>query len=421
MALLTTLAFQNCSDPGFQPAYFTSLASSLPPSPLATPTPTPSPTATPNPELKTWDDPFPAGLETSGNCLDDSTYNLCIADRDPVTANGAAFAPNPFTTTNATSAQERHVFRWGLKVPTTTPSNRHYFLKPDNGLKVVSLTTNNNWKWPYLNDTNHYVSQLHMFYWINRERQYFIERVGHFYYDYDTVGAKIALHAYNSTIQDNAYFSRQDYSINFGYASFPGGFKADFALDATVLAHEAGHGDFFFGNNGGSIDNVTTCRDDLGGNCFCPTKNGCMGAIDEGQADTHAFILFKGEASLGRYATNDLIGIRNAADDYRSQTAQSLFDMLPAPNFPKGEIHNMGEVYSGIWYGFWKEYKDMGQEKDVEVLFSEHLTTLAGNETFLTAFTAINTTAHQIFDKAKADAMIASLRAKYVKMGLNPP
>jgi hypothetical protein len=128
-------------------------------------------------------------------------------------------------------------------------------------------------------------------------------------------------------------------------------------------------------------------------------------------------MLFKGNTALGSYVTNSVSGIRDAAIDLQKENAQSLFDKGKVAGGTAGEIHDVGQVYAAIWYGVWKEFKDLNKEMEIETLFMEHLTALHGTDTYPTTYNVIKVTAGQIFPAAEADAIRASFRDKYAKMG----
>ncbi len=412
MALPAILAYQNCGD-GFQVSTdFGSLS-------LRTPFEDTRGALYDQGVLDDWDRAYPP-LVRDASCMTGSRFTLCLPQKDPVTANGGAFSPL-YAPGSGTQAQEYKVLSSGLKTPRTKPANRHYVLKGDYEpfIQIFATMKNGTWKHSYINGTQHEVAQLNVWYWINRQRTYMRDRTQKYFFDADTAKKQLTIRPYLDSFE-NAAFSRTDSSLNFGHRTIQG-VKHDFALDATVIAHEAGHGNFFYANRGGGVDNVTINDDTLRAS-FCPTVNGCMGAIDEGIGDIHSFILFPDNPTpLGAYIANSPSGLRNAETDLASETAQSLFDRIPDTGYPKGEIHNTGQVYAAIWFGVWKTAKAAGTEKDIEILFTEHMTDLVGSDTFITAYNrVIKPNVEQLFraQPTKVQQIKASFRAQYQKLSL---
>lgn len=403
------LSYQNCG--GFSPIASGGRNTGFS---LTPPSPTPEPTATPSegpPKLNSWTDPFPAP-EKAADCMTNSKYNICLVGKDPVSTYGQSFNPL-FTRQTATTAQENATFVYGALVPTTAFQNTNYQIVIATANKVVP-TTNNDWKYRYNGDTKAYIAQISAWYWLNRQLSMMASRSGKFW----NSGKNTKVNVRDTTITNNAYFDDLNNSINFGVTTFGIGGNTntgDLALDTGVITHEAGHANFSVANNGAQSSSAKeTCNTS---SCFCTSVNGCLGAIHEGQADFHALILFPDNGgAMGAYFFNNLQGLRNVDTVRATRTAQTLY----TGTSPNGEIHNVGQAYTAIWYGVWKKHKSMGDEKDIETLFTQHLAGLNGADDFVTAFNTISALAGTLFP-AKAAQFRADFRAEYTAMGLTVP
>ncbi len=356
------------------------------------PTPTPVPTGVP--EIPSWSAPFPAGKHDP-NCMTNPDYNICLIYKDPVSANGAAFSP-VLTPATSNATIEQRIMTYGLKVPTQGPlSNSSYTI---NDSPKAQPNSSGSWKFPYQGDTNHYVAQIQAFYWLNRQLTFMKEQTGKFYHE--NRGCKVT--AYSSSTQNNAYYNGKE--IVLGYRN-SGGSTVNVGLDAGVIAHEAGHG------------NLDKALRSQGSYSACPTKNGCIAAIHEGQGDVHTFLLFPDKGStLGNYFMNSTSGLRDPASiKKRGLTAPQIFSES------QGQQHSMGQVYSSIWWEVWYPHYKAATNKDIEILFTNHLGGLFGTDNFSTALEVIRTMAKQAFPQAKADQIIDQFETEYTRLGVTIP
>lgn len=366
------------------------------------------------PTLTSWNDTFPAPARVD-NCLTNSSYNVCLTIKDPVTTYGSSFAP-VFSPTTATLAQETATFIYGLKIPTTGALSNQHFQMISSGYTEVRPTSAGDWKHRLNGDTNHNVSQIHAWYWVNRQRADTIERTGTFHFSSDVMGVKGKIQAYDSTQDFNAYFDYSDYSIHMGFGSNNASIKEEGALDLSILAHEVGHGNFTAAApNAYNNDTLTKACTQSPNDYCCPTKDGCLSAMDEGLADVHAAFLFRNhDPTFFSYFYNTLTGdsLRNLKNiESSGTTAQTLYNSF------NGEIHDLGTVYASIWYGVWKKARARGTEKQIESLFSEHLSVIDGADTFLTAYTPIKTLIDTLFP-AQAALIKNDFKTEYARMGL---
>ena len=363
--------------------------------------------------MKTWQDEFPAPVQVA-DCLNNKNYNLCLAYKDPISTTGQILNPD-FTIRDATEAQEVVVFSYGVQAPKGgVLRNDHFFIANDvKQYPLVKPTSAVDWKHRYRGDTNHYVAQLHAFFWINRQRSYMLRRTGQWYYSGRAAPLRAHLQdtgdpEWDQNLENNAFFDITDLSINMGYSNWNHQSPADVALDLATITHEAGHGNLHIAAREASPATVQQ---------YCPTKNGCFGALHEGVGDVHALIMFPDRPpTLGLYFANSLSGFRNI-EQAKSRTADYYFNLSSGT---KGEIHDMGEVYASIWYQVWKKAKEHGEERDIERLFSDHLAFLTVNDTFTTMYASIKTLAQQLFP-AKASAIINDFRTEYTRMQVTLP
>lgn len=361
------------------------------------------------PTVPSWYSPFPQPA-VKPDCYTNPDFNLCLAMKDPVSTFGQGFQP-VFAAGSALPEHEAAVFTYGAKVPVSDSlSNSHFYISVP-AEKRVRPTENGDYKYSLRTDTNGYLGQLHAWYWLNRQLTLMTRRTGKFYYS--RRGAPIRVGS--SEARDNAFFSGVDMSITLGDTGFgmmgPGP-RGDLALDATVVTHEAGHGNLFVASNGqGTSALKEICTN---GVCRCVSERGCWGAIHEGMADFHALILFPSQsAAIGSYYRNSTLGLRNMDAILSYNTAPNLFMQV----LPHGEIHTLGQAYGAIWYGVWKKWKAAGNERSIEVLFTEHLAGLSGQDDFLTAYNTIVAIARNIYPKS-ADMIAQDFATQYRALGL---
>ncbi len=420
---VVVLAYQNCGEP-FKAGDF---SSKILPSGVVdargreTPTPSTSPVDT-KPEIANWDAAFPK-LVKANDCMTNPEYNLCLPWRDPLTTYGQRFTPG-YTVASATDAQDSAVLIYGMKVPTTAIGNQNYTIDVSGTTITKVAAANNSWKYNVKGDTSRKVAQLSMFYVVNYQRTYMTERTGTFYYARARAGATLRLKPYIATFQgqpfENAMFSQTDGSLTFGFWR-QGSDTADFSLDGSVIAHEAGHGNFHYALPAASRLALDPNLKRQNGQVipYCLTINGCFSAMHEGIADIHSFILYpEAPPSIAPYVMNNAEGfdMRDPAANLEANvTSTSLYNGSGG-----GEIHYMGSAYAMIWYQVWKKAKDAGAEKDIEKIFSEHLADLSPSDTFITAFDVIETNANALVP-AKSAMILTDFRAAYTKVGLTLP
>lgn len=214
-----------------------------------------------------------------------------------------------------------------------------------------------------------------------------------------------------SDIKNNAFYDSSNNSINFTATDSAYG-NRHLALDGTVVVHEAGHGNTDKASSGQiySKKNDVTCSDGL--NRCCTSDQGCIGAIDEGQADVHSYFTH-GIGAVGTYFENSTQGFdyRNAGNN-ASLTAQQMFSGSAYGLGVYGkEIHAMGAVYSAVWWTMRLTMSDTVVNK----LFFAHIALLTGSDTFITAKEKIVLLDKQLYRTSSHEKAI---RAAFSKHGL---
>ncbi|MGE0528022.1 MAG: hypothetical protein AB7G93_13790 [Bdellovibrionales bacterium] len=368
------------------------------------------------PVLETWNDLYPAPI-AAADCLDNPDYNLCLSYKDPVTTNGGQALSPALSSVSATLTQEKKVFSYGVKVPATGPLVNDNFLLELGGLTAVMPTSAGDWKVRVNGDAHHGMAQLHSWYWLNREISYFLERTGTFYATASHTQRKLTVRPYMAEIRNNAYFRASDYSLSFGYSDLnQGGQKVAIALDGAVMTHELGHANLYAANPG------TILNDRKAVLCFsntaacCSNSDGCMRAIHEGVGDLHAkFVFPEADGSMADFLMNSDAGLPARDLDQMESSGLTAGQLFARSG---GEVHLFGMAYASIWYGVWKKAKSSGNEKEIETLFMEHLAALSGDDTFLTAYTAIAALADELFSATRAGQIKADFEEGYNRLGL---
>ncbi len=153
---------------------------------------------------------------------------------------------------------------------------------------------------------------------------------------------------------------------------------------------------------------------------FCKTANGCIGGINEGQADFHYLMMFPLKTALAETIFNSPIGGFNSSNTYSQDTSVSPAvcstsilsegakrDVSQVPtswtttNFFNGsalqfnscgvtipgEIHGMGSAYA---YLLWSIYSDPSTDKRIfEKTFQNHLAQMGPSTNFSSAKSAL--------------------------------
>ena len=354
----------------------------------------------------------------SSSCMTDSGFDACIFYKNPVAQQGKIFSPVLSSTTDLTSIQT-----YGVKIDATgqTLDNNNLSICADmNGSYKRFKNLTSTWKTSYLNSrTNFELEQVMAYYWLNQQINTMKQWTGNFY----ASNKKIQVFAYNPILQgsvlDNAFW---DGSLNVIVMGRSTGMPAvSYGLAAEIYAHEMGHANLDYAAPDAIVDSDS-----------CADKNGCIGAIHEGQADYHAALMF-GPGPIGESITNNMGGlsastcvIGRTISTNSSLTADKVYnpgncsytmgttdtsDDIPA----RGEIHDMGALYASIWWEVRKNAAAAGKPtREVDQLFMEHLAVLQSADTFVSSLCKIVD-----IDKNNFSSRYSQLfSAEYKKRGL---
>ncbi len=336
------------------------------------------------------------------DCFSNPNYNSCLFWKNPVAMNGAPLATPIVANSNLSTLQIHAVnieradydnsgFLKNASINVTAQTD-------DAVLQRVS-TTGGNFKFRYGNDPNHRFSQVMAFYWINTQIKYMMSQVGGFF-------------ARNKGIEvvswypglDNAFWDPINKYVVISTDSTTG---SEFSLGAEIYLHEMGHANIGYATNfaiynQSGADTTKTCSAQSPTASCCQDTKGCMGAIDEGQADYHAAILFPSNTALGESLVNkvtgfDECGVTRRIDGNINLTASQAYNVCG--NILLGEVHLMGRVYASVWWEVRKKaaLRSAAEIKDIDKLFSEHLLTSAATDSFVDALTKIKALDTQLF------------------------
>ena len=217
------------------------------------------------------------------------------------------------------------------------------------------------------------------------------------------------------------------------------------ALHAFSIVHEAAHANFYHSNlsrEGSKDETHLRCGHSRNGMC-CTILDGCLRAINEGQADFNGFMLFpdapkevltfpiegfmnreslraKNESILSPFF-NDLgnchilrgLGVNG---NLTSETAFNCGQWRSASGI--GETHDMGALYASIW---WEIYnREDTSKKDIATLFTEHLSLASNDDTFRTIAGKIINRTQELFDREKANHYTCVISQEFKERGFHP-
>jgi hypothetical protein len=345
------------------------------------------------------------------NCFSNPNYNSCLFWKNPVAMNGAPL-PGTIAANSNLSAYQIHA----VNIPRSDYDSSGFLkntsidVKARNASRVLSRvsTASGNFKYSYGNDSEHRFSQVMAFYWINAQIKYMVQRVGKFF----AKDKNIEVFSWYPDL-DNAFWDPFNRFVVISSDKVSG---AEFSLGAEIYLHEMGHANIAYGTNFAiyNTSNTDTTKECTGiptATC-CKDAMGCLGAIDEGQADYHAAIVFPSNTALGEALVNkvdgfDECGVIRKIDSNVNLTAADAFTKCRAidPGLD-GEVHLMGRVYASVWWEVRKRAaaRSADEAKSLDTLFSEHLLVLAASDTFRDALTKIRTIDSQLFaNKFSAD------------------
>ena len=417
---------------------------------------------------------LPGGRIVS-DCNQNSSYNACIYKKNPIAQKGGTVDPSNIAS-ELTSLQTYAVniqdttdnllknSHYNVTVEAVTSSAIHpiinhvsdtianmivYDFSPTLNVTRARLS-GGKWTTPYRDDDNFLVEQAVTYYWLMYQQDWMKRNTSQFYASNKNIEA-VAV----SNTPFNAYWSPLENKIVLGIFCIINSNSNSIAcrsetmgmaLNAEVLTHEAGHANFAHsassqnsrGTGRAGCQTHVNCKNKSQSICdvsqeetsnvsrCCLTEKGCLMAIDEGQADFHASILFPNNPSVGEMLVNNLNGITGCFPNSgplrspktnRNATASQIFNSCQASFGGKGEIHVMGILYNSIWWEIYNHAET--QPEDILKLFTEHLPLLHYDDHFETAGVKIMNLAKQIFEGSKGSGYADIIREEFSRRGLN--
>lgn len=356
------------------------------------------------------------------NCATDSTVNTCLFWKNPVAQNNAPLAA-PITSTTNLSALTTHA----VNIMPDWYDNSGFLknLSVDvyaNTLANVASrvsTTTGNFKFSYGNDPKHQLSQVMAFYWLNMQIKYMVARVGNFFAQDRNI--KVFAWDNSAAARDNAYYNTAANDVHIGIDSVTGN---ENALGAEILIHEMGHANVDYATNKliNQISGATHkfCVNANDGNICCTNRLGCSSALNEGQADYHAAIMFGSSPALGQHITNTLNGLSTCGVTRNSLvnstiTADSVFGACNNNNFD-GEVHVVGTLYASIWFELRKKAALVNDAEVIllDKLFNEHLKVMRGTDTFETIYNKIIAADASLFNNKFTASVTAEFQRRLI-------
>ncbi len=409
------------------------------------------------------------------DCNENPNYNACIYKKNPIAQSGNIINRNGDALSQLTAVQTFAVQITGTEDELLKNSHFdidigntgdigvidtmiHSIVNIDIGPLIISSPylnsisdaiqrvklSNGKWTTPY-SDGDYSVEQVMSYYWLMYQHDWMKENTSNFYAS--EKGVKVTAFSSNPF---EAYFSPLENKIALGLicdlTSNPPSCDPPIGigLSAEIIIHEAGHANIFHSIGGlregleSGCQTHVSCEsrkslcdlseeEILEASRCCSNEKGCFFAIDEGQADFHAAILFPSSTEMGEMFQNSTSGIsgcfpggglsRSAADSAtKNANAQQVFSNCTSHKGP-GEIHMAGVLYNSIW---WEIYKhENTEESDILRLFTEHLPILHFDDTFETAGVRVIGLARQLFDDPKGGQYADIIQSELRRRGLD--
>lgn len=353
------------------------------------------------------------------DCMNDTSYNTCIFWKNPVAQRNASF-DSPVRSSTDLSDYQIHadniqgdengeLSNESIVVEAAGDGERkgpYEKVRPVDG----------NYKFVYKDDPNHKVGQVHSYAWANYVIKFAQRYLGTWY----AVGKRITINSYYDTDDsseldpsDVAYWNnnKKKPQIVLGH-TLDEEKGEEYALDGGVLAHEFAHANISYATGWAIIENSEDKNESCNGeDKCCSSRYGCSKAINEGQADYLAAIVFYRKSneysvSLGETFENSLMGLSSCNEISRNLfKAESTIDEKDEAyhgcNDPElyGEVHIMGTLYAALWWAVRDSVnKAQGREgsgseltNDIDLIYMEHLMYLKGDDDFVTALDIIKT------------------------------
>lgn len=237
---------------------------------------------------------------------------------------------------------------------------------------------------------------------------------GGFYAAHRGIGVLTSYPLLNNALFSNGW-------IVFGQTDSPSG-GTNYALDSSIGAHELGHanlrwamGEAYYSGSGHVVCGPTGQEEKC-----CATSAGCFSAINEGQADYHAMMLFPEYPGIAEILSNDGVGIRgcgvprNAPMNF-NLTREQAYTACSAPY--RGEVHVVGALYASIWWKVRSDQPTQTQKREIDKLFLAHLASLQTSDTFNTVVARIEAADIGTFGAPRYGA---AFRAEFIRRGFTP-
>ena len=307
------------------------------------------------------------------------------------------------------------------------------------GIERVTRREDGSWKFQYGQD-HHPIVQIMTYYYLMYQMVWMQENAGGWYAHNKNITA-VAL---DERVKNNAYWSPMENKISLGimcrsqrslslFNSDSCTPKMEMGLSAEITLHEAGHANFYHSINQEFTENLCRLHTDCSGNSICNSnkdpeelsvccrdERGCFFAINEGQADFHAAMIFPELPQIGETITNSVDGMKCQSDTGIHRNPQINTNITAADIFNQcnrrfnGEIHDMGILYSSIW---WSLYTDPSvNKKEIATLFTNHLPLITYSDNFETSAEKILKLDHLLY-QGKYSRIITS---EFARRGLTP-
>lgn len=373
------------------------------------------------------------------NCQFSPQYNACIFKKNPIAQTGVVLRVGGHPSTFHQSMMNLQNYavnitgQFGQYL-----QNSHYNITIDlknaqgETYPRVQLNQENKWTTPYKTDwhpdedVDYSVEQVITYHYLMYQREWMEKNAGHWFASDGRIIA-VAVNDIDANPQwiRNAYWSSFENKIvlgtdclSFDFASTSSSVcrgKVGVALSSEITLHEAGHANFSYSNHnrlGRGCQTHRSCKNTNQSLCdvvtninetpqvCCQSEKGCLHAINEGQADFHASVIFPENPQIGEFFTANPQGLRTCPGGplrnpkaNKNTTAEDIF--YACKGYGRGEIHVMGVLYSSIWWAIYNHPDTL--KTDVLKLFTEHLPLLSYDDDFEQAGLRTISLAQQIF------------------------
>ena len=248
-----------------------------------------------------------------------------------------------------------------------------------------SRNSHGDWKYPFNEDLNFNLVNIHTFFWLNRLAKAIKDVTGSFYAENKKISV-VPLVAFSDSSSSglelliNAFWAGQRINLmafgiskRLGPDTQGGSIHTPLGLDSGIVAHEAGHAILDYASPA-EIRYNSHLEKECGysGSATCSKEVvGSPHAIHEGVGDIMSIFLFPNSTAIGELFDNSINGLGHcgglprdvALIKARKLKAQALFNACARNNAP-GEIHALGSVYSTIWYGVFQRALAQGGEEE---------------------------------------------------------